>query len=144
MNLPDYRTSPDTMSKAILIVDDEPHMCLLMKHTLKKHGYGFLVGHNGQEAVDLARQQSPALIVMDVNMPGTSGLEALRKLKEIPSTSRIPVIILTGCGDIGTRDRSETQGADLFLTKPFSPYELQTQVARLIAEQDNNEPVLAP
>lgn len=132
------------MSKAILIVDDEPHMCLLMKHTLKKGGYGFHIGHNGQDAVDLARQTSPDLIVMDVNMPGINGLEALRRLKEIPSTCKIPVIILTGCGDIRTRDRSETQGADLFLTKPFSPHELQTQVARLIADADLNEPVLAP
>lgn len=132
------------MSKAILIVDDEPHMCLLMKHTLKKHGYGFHIGHNGQEAIELAQKTTPDLILMDVNMPGTNGLEALRTLKEFPSTRNIPVIILTGCGDIRTRDRSETQGADLFLTKPFSPFELQTQVARLIAGSDHNEPVLAP
>lgn len=132
------------MRKAILIVDDEPHMCHLMEHTLKKGGYGFLVGHNGQDAIDLATFAAPNLIVMDVNMPGIDGLDALRHLKAMPKTRDIPVIILTGSGDVGTRDRSESQGADLFLTKPFSPRELQTQVARLIAEQDNNEPVLSP
>lgn len=121
------------MPSRILIVDDELFMLRIIEISLRKGGHQVIVGHNGLEAVELARREKPGAIVMDVLMPEMDGLEALRKLRQDASTAMIPVIMLTARGQILTRQEAEASGASLFLTKPFSPTQLLIEVDRLTA-----------
>lgn len=116
----------------VLIVDDEPHMLRLTELSLRKGGYKLVIGRDGRQAVELATAELPALIVMDVLMPEMDGLTALRLLKQNPVTASIPVIMLTARGHVMTRRDAESSGAAIFLTKPFSPTQLLTEVRRLI------------
>ncbi len=123
------------MPPKVLIVDDEPHMRRVTELSLRKGGFGILIGRDGREALDIARREVPALVVMDVLMPELDGLTALRHLKEDPVTAGIPVIMLTARGHVMTRQEAETSGAALFLTKPFSPSQLLLEATRLIHQQ---------
>lgn len=120
------------MSQKVLIVDDEPHMLRVTELSLKKGGYSLVLGRNGREAVELARREHPALIIMDVLMPEMDGLTALRLLKQDDQLKSIPVIMLTARGHIMTRQEAEDSGAALFVTKPFSPTQLLSEARRLI------------
>lgn len=120
------------MSHKVLIVDDEPHMLRVTELSLKKGAYTLVLGRNGREAVELARRELPALIIMDVLMPEMDGLTALRLLKQDEQLKSIPVIMLTARGHIMTRQEAEESGAALFVTKPFSPTQLLSEARRLI------------
>jgi DNA-binding response OmpR family regulator len=130
------------MTKTILIVDDEPHMRRITELSLKKLGCELLSASGGNEALQLARQHLPALIVMDVMMPDLDGISALKELKAAPATAKIPVIMLTSRGQNVTRVDAEGSGAALYLTKPFSPSALAAEVRRIIgaAEAEANPP----
>jgi CheY-like chemotaxis protein len=121
------------MPQKILIVDDEPHMLRVTELSLKKGGYELLSARNGRQAVDLARQHLPDLIVMDLLMPEMDGLTAVRHLKQDPATAGIPVIMLTARGHVMTRQDAEGAGVAAFLTKPFSPTQLLSEARRLMA-----------
>jgi len=120
------------MSKRILIVDDEPHMLRITELSLKKAGFETLTARDGSEAIQLALSNLPALIVMDVIMPGLDGIGALKELKATPATAQIPVIMLTTRGQNMTRMEAEGSGAALYLTKPFSPKTLAAEAKRII------------
>ena len=120
------------MTNTILIVDDEPHMLRITELSLKKAGFNLLIARSGNEALQLARQHLPALIVMDVVMPDLDGLSALKELKAAPATAKIPVIMLTSRGQNVTRVDAEGSGAALYLTKPFSPSALAAEARRII------------
>ncbi len=122
------------MSARILIVEDEPHMLRLTELSLKKGGFVILVARNGLDALRLAAQEVPALIVMDVLMPEMDGLTALKHLKQSSATAGIPVIMLTTRGHNLTRQEAEAAGAAAYLTKPFSPTQLLAEARRLIGE----------
>ncbi len=83
-------------SQRILIVDDDLDVTRVLKESLEVEGYSVLVGYDGQMAVNLARKQTPDLIILDVTMPMTNGFKALEFLRKIPETQGIPVIFLTG------------------------------------------------
>ncbi|MBL9138747.1 MAG: response regulator [Verrucomicrobiales bacterium] len=121
-----------TSTAKILIVDDEPHMLRITELSLKKGGFDLLIGRNGRQAIDIALDTRPDLIVMDVLMPEMDGLTALRELKQHPETQAIPVIMLTARGHVMTRQEAQESGATLFLTKPFSPSHLLREALRLI------------
>ena len=120
------------MTNTILIVDDEPHMLRITELSLKKAGFNLLIARSGNEALQLARQHLPALIVMDVVMPDLDGISALKELKAAPATAKIPVIMLTSRGQNVTRVDAEGSGAALYLTKPFSPSALAAEARRII------------
>jgi CheY-like chemotaxis protein len=128
------------MPQKILIVDDEPHMLRVTELSLKKGGYDLLSARNGRQAVDLARQHLPNLIVMDLLMPEMDGLAALRALKQDPSTAGIPVIMLTARGHVMTRQDAEGAGVAAFLTKPFSPTQLLAEARRLMSPTSPGPP----
>lgn len=117
----------------VLIVDDEPHMRRVAELSLKKGGFEIVVARNGREALLLAAQELPALIVMDVVMPEMDGLAALKELKQGPTTANIPVIMLTTRGHTLTRQSAEDSGAAAYLTKSFSPMQLLVEVRRIIS-----------
>ena len=116
----------------VLIADDEPHMRRLIELSLKKAGLATRSVDNGEAAVQLASEISPAAIVLDVTMPVLDGLEALRRLKSDEATRGIPVVMLTSKGFELTRDEAEISGAAAFITKPFSPRILAEEIKGLI------------
>ncbi len=126
------------MTKKILIVDDEPHMLLLIKMSLKKLGCELLTASDGSQAVALAAQELPVLIVMDVTMPEMDGIAALKQLKTMPATTDIPVLMLTTRGHSLIKATAEYSGATLYLTKPFSPNSLAAEAQRIIALKDGS------
>lgn len=119
--------------KVIIAVDDEPDIRTLVCFCLRNSGnFEVLEAKNGEEAIALAIVHQPALIIMDVRMPGMGGIEACRRLKANPATAPIPVIFLSAW-------HSEEQaaleaGGTAFLPKPFSPEELIATVCKYITE----------
>lgn len=132
------------MALRILVADDQLHVLRLMRLQLERDHHEVLQAHDGSEALLLALQDPPDLLILDVLMPTRDGLTALRRLKREKSTRRIPVIVLASAGDEGLRREAEFSGADLVLTKPFSPTQLRTEIRRLLrapAEADLAHPL---
>src|SRR3954470_19466387 len=119
-------------TKQILVVDDDPLMHRLFQHHLERAGFQMVSARSGREALEIATRQPPELIVMDIMMPDMDGLEALRELKKGDATKAIPVIVITANGHFMARKESEISGAAVFLTKPFSPTQLVTEIGRLV------------
>src|SRR5581483_5393096 len=117
----------------ILLVDDQEELRLLLQATLEDADYEILEAQSGHEALDMARAELPALIVMDWMMPGMSGVDVVRALKSDRSTASIPVILLTARSQAEDRNTGLAAGASAFLSKPFSPLELIRQVESLLA-----------
>jgi len=117
----------------ILVVDDEPIVHRLLQHHLERAGYEMIAASNGREALELAGREGPQLIVMDIMMAEMDGLTALRQLKKEEQTKAIPVIMITANPHYAAQQESKASGADVFLTKPFSPSQLLSEISRLVA-----------
>jgi two-component system phosphate regulon response regulator PhoB len=128
----------DAMNPCILIADDEPDMVALLSGNLHSAGFDVLQAHDGATALEAARRHLPAAAVLDYQMPGLTGLEICRALKEDRRTERIPVLILTGRRAELDRVLAFELGVDDYITKPFSPREV---VLRLRAILRRGEPV---
>ncbi len=115
--------------RKILVVDDEPKVCDLIKAYLEKDGYDVLVAGDGQSAVEKARHQKPDLIVLDLNLPEMDGIEVFRTLR---ATSDIPVIMVTARDEEVDKIVGLQLGADDYVTKPFSPRELAARVSAVL------------
>ena len=117
---------------SVLIVDDDPFIRKLIVTTLEDvAGFELVEAADGREAVEAAARERPELVFLDIEMPGLDGLEACRRLRADPHTARATIVILTAAAAGDAERDAETAGADLFLTKPFSPLELLTLVHRL-------------
>ena len=111
-----------------MIVDDENSLRMLVNATLEGEHCKILQAKNGLEAVEISRKERPQLIILDLMMPGMSGLEALEIIRNTEEIRETPVIILTAKGQPHDRETAMKKGASRFLTKPFSPLELLTLV----------------
>jgi len=126
-------TKPEAGGPArILIVDDEAQNLELMEAMLGASGYEVLLGSEGEEALRLARERKPDLILLDLMMPGLSGFEVCARIKTDPQTAGIPVLFVTALSQIGDKERAMAAGGDDFLTKPFQRTELLTRVEALL------------
>jgi two-component system, OmpR family, phosphate regulon response regulator PhoB len=115
--------------KKILIVDDQLEVRELVEVTLRVGDYNILKATKGEEGIEIARAEKPALIIMDIMMPGgMDGLEATRILKNDPETKKCKIIILTAKGQQIDIEKGFEAGADDYFTKPFSPLELIKKV----------------
>ncbi len=120
--------------KTILVVDDRPEVRELLQKTLSRGRYQILCAENGQQALSIARESHPDLILMDVMMPGAlNGNETTRILKSDPTTKRSKVVMLTGRAGTQAMDEALGAGADGFFAKPFSPLELLLKIEELLA-----------
>ena len=102
----------------ILIVDDSPTQTLSLAKLLKKHGHEILTARDGAEGVEVAKAEIPDLVLMDVVMPKINGFQATRQITKNPSTSHVPVIIVTTKDQETDRIWGERQGAKGYVTKP--------------------------
>jgi putative two-component system response regulator len=132
----------------ILLVDDKVDTLLLLRELLSSRGYDIVTATEAEEAEEMVHQEKPDLVLLDVVMPGKSGYELCRELKEDPFTRLIPVVLITGLTDREDRVRGIEAGADDFLSKPLYPEELFARVKSLLKlkeftdELENAESVL--
>ena len=120
------------MSSSVLIVDDDPFIRKLVATTLEDVSkFELYEAADGIEALQIAEREQPAIIFLDVEMPRLDGIDACRQLRANPATSDVTIVILTAAHDEAVERRAEDAGADLFLTKPFSPLDLLRLVDRL-------------
>ena len=108
----------------ILIADDELRLRKVVALHLKKAGFDVLEAGNGLHALELARENKPDLIVLDVMMPEMTGLEACNIIKADSELKNTPIILLTAMAEAADIERGNAAGAEFYLTKPFSPKEL--------------------
>ena len=131
----------------LLVVDDVQTNVLLLKALLSKEGYGILVANNGQEALEVIRNENPDLILLDVMMPGMDGFEVAERLKSEEHRCEIPIIFLTALDDTQSIVNGFKLGAGDFISKPFRKEELMVRIkhqlslvaARRIIEEKNEE-----
>jgi CheY-like chemotaxis protein len=120
------------MSRTILIVDDDPMIRKLIATTLEDvSGYRLQEASNGAEAIARAVEGKPEIVFLDVDMPQVDGIEACRRLRSDPSTAGATIVMLTGDSGPTAERGALAAGADLFLTKPFSPLHLLRLVDRI-------------
>jgi DNA-binding response OmpR family regulator len=122
--------------KKVLIADDDPVMVKLMEFTLRRAGFASLVCREGLSVVERVRADQPDLLILDVMLPGRTGLELLRDLKSDPATANLPVVIVTSQGKNSTQDELLGAGALNVFTKPFSPTILIARLRQLLGEAD--------
>lgn len=123
------------MVKKILIVDDEPHIRLLIEQALEDledQAVEILTATNGRDALDLIRQETPQLVFLDVMMPLMNGFEVCSRVKQDLDLQHICIIMLTAKGQEFDKQKGQEVGADRYLTKPFDPDELIEQAVAIL------------
>jgi two-component system alkaline phosphatase synthesis response regulator PhoP len=121
----------------ILVVDDEPDIVELVAFNLRAEGYEVLTAGDGLQALNLAREALPDLIVLDLMLPEIDGLAVCEILRRLPSTATIPVIMLTAWSNTLSRSIGLETGASDYVTKPFSPRELVLRVNRALHPRES-------
>jgi two-component system cell cycle response regulator len=120
------------MAENILIVDDEPQHRDLLEEILTQAGYAVAQAADGAQGLAQATAAPPDLILLDLLMPAMDGFEVCRRLKSDPATGGIPIIIVTGLGQVTTKETALTSGADDFVTKPIEPADLRARVRAML------------
>ena len=118
----------------ILIVDDSPTESFKISGVLKRHGHEVLAAESGEQALQVARDLKPDLILMDIVMPGLNGFQATRQLTRDPATAAIPVVMLTAKSQEADRIWGERQGARGYLVKPVEDSVLVATISQVLAE----------
>jgi len=118
-----------TAPPLVLAVDDEPGILRLLKQELTEQGLRVITAHNGEEALRLAEEQRPDLVLLDVMLPDMSGLEVMRRLRE---RSDAPIILLTARDTDSDKVRGLEMGADDYVVKPFSPDEVAARIRAVL------------
>jgi CheY-like chemotaxis protein len=114
--------------RTVLIADDEPSMRLLVHATIESDDYAVVEASDGTEAWAMIQKLKPSLVLLDVQMPGRTGLEVLQSVKGDPDLEGTRVILLTSKAQERDIEAGLIAGADFYLTKPFSPLDLLTRV----------------
>ncbi len=119
-----------SVSKApsVLVVEDEKEIVTLLRYNLEKEGYEVTEANDGEEAMMLASEKQPDLVLLDWMLPQLSGIEVCRQLRSRPETRNVPIIMLTARGEEADRIRGLDTGADDYVSKPFSVTELLARV----------------
>lgn len=121
------------MNARIVVADDENDIRRLIVFTLRRRGHTVLEAENGDDALALIRREQPDLAVLDVMMPGLTGLDVVRALATEPETAAIPVVVVSAKGQAGEVEAGLSSGAISYLVKPFSPHDLAARVADILA-----------
>lgn len=114
----------------VLVVDDEPAIRALIRASLAGPGWHMIEAADGPSALDLARRADLDLVLLDVALPGLSGLEVCRRLREEPRNARTPVLLLSGAPESGAQAEVNAQG---WIAKPFGPQALLAQIRQALS-----------
>ena len=116
----------------VLIVDDEPNIVLSLQFLLSREGYDIDVARDGESALAIAAQTPPDLVVLDLMLPGLDGYEVCRRLRAADATAAVKIVVVTARAREAERVRGLEEGADAYVTKPFSTRELIATVGRFL------------
>jgi len=120
----------------VCVVEDEPDLAEVLRFNLEKSGYQVDVQSRGDEALAAIRKQPPALVVLDLMLPGLDGLEVTRQLKRDAATARVPIVMLTAKGEEVDRIVGLELGADDYIPKPFSPREVVLRIRAVLRRRE--------
>ena len=116
----------------VLIADDDKDLCQLLNAVLRKLGWDVVVAFDATQALMMAKNSKPDVIILDINMPGGTGIGALEKLRLNINTSMIPILVLSGSVEKNIKDKIVKLGAIAYLAKPVDIDELQKRLERII------------
>lgn len=122
--------------RRVLVVDDEIHIVHVVAIKLRNNGYDVITANNGAEALELAQQENPDIIVTDYQMPVMSGLELVKELRENEITKSIPVILLTARSFAISKEEQDDLQISTCLSKPFSPRELLGDIEDILHKNE--------
>ena len=121
------------MNRHVLLVEDEPNIVEAIRFLLTREGWQVDCHSDGSDAVEAVQNLQPDLLILDLMLPGRSGLDILRDLRALSEFENLPVLMLTARGQSRDRDMAERAGVSRFMTKPFSNVEVLTAVRDLVA-----------
>lgn len=122
------------MGRHVLLIEDEPNIAEAIRFILTRDDWQVTTHANGSDAVEQVRKLQPDILILDVMLPGRSGIEVLTQLRAEPETAELPVLMLTAKGLGRDREAAERAGANLFMTKPFSNTDILASVRALGAK----------
>jgi two-component system, cell cycle response regulator DivK len=120
--------------KTVLYVEDNEFNLKIVRQLLSRTSYRLIEAVNGEEGVATAQSELPDLILMDIQLPKLSGLDATRQLRAEPKTAHIPIIVITSFALSGDSEKAKDAGASAYLAKPYSPRELLQMIRKLVPE----------
>ena len=123
----------------VLLVEDNEDNFELVRFLLERAGFQVLAGHDGQEALDMARKELPDLILMDLSLPGIDGWTAARELKDDPKTSQIPLMALTAHTLPGDRKRAMESVFDGYISKPIDVVNFGNSITKILQVKPGND-----
>jgi two-component system cell cycle response regulator DivK len=122
------------INKTILNVEDNEYNLKIVRQLLSRTSYRLIEAVDGEQGVATAHNELPDLILMDIQLPKLSGLEATRQLRADPKTAHIPIIVITSFALSGDSEKAKDAGASAYLAKPYSPRELLQMIRNLAPE----------
>ena len=123
------------MGKRVLLIEDEPNIIEAIGFILARDGWQVATHSEGMGAMDVIRREAPDVVILDVMLPGRSGMDILSELRAEPALAHLPVLMLTAKGQVKEREAAERAGADRFMSKPFSNAEMLASVRELGGRQ---------
>lgn len=125
------------MADTVLVVDDDVDVAEAIERTLKRSGFDVLMAHRGADAIELARRQHPDVVVLDIIMPGMTGVDVCRHMRASMELAGIPILFLTAKAEISDKIEGYEAGADDYLTKPFDLRELELRIKAVLRRSHN-------
>ena len=127
------------MKPKILIIEDNEQSLYLFTFMLEKHGYEVIQARDGQEGIEKACREKPALILLDIQLPDMDGYEVARRLKEKPESRDIPIVAVTSYAMVGDRERILAAGCAGYIEKPINPETFMTEVEQHLPARPSGE-----
>ncbi|MEP4038389.1 response regulator [Pseudophaeobacter sp.] len=122
------------MSRHVVLIEDEPNIAEAIRFLLTRDNWTVDVHGNGSDAAEVVQAAGPDLVILDLMLPGKSGLEVIQELRLVEELQPLPVLMLTARGQLKDREMAEKAGVTRFMTKPFSNSEVLTAVRDLYAQ----------
>ena len=120
------------MKNRVLIIEDNEQNMYLFTYLLEKNGYEILQAKDGLTGIDLAKQQIPALILLDIQLPYMNGYQIAQELRSNPETNKIPIIAVTSYAMVGDKERTIEAGCTGYLEKPINPDTFMSEIERFL------------
>ncbi|MDA3972353.1 MAG: response regulator [Desulfobulbaceae bacterium] len=122
--------------KKVLVVEDNPENLRLITYVLTRGGYEVIAATSGEEGVEMARSEHPCFILMDIQLPGITGMEAARQLQDAGEGRAIPIIAVTSYAQKGDRQKAIDAGCNGYIEKPYDPLTIMAEIHKIIGDSE--------